>query len=245
MINGGIAPQPRSRPSRHLTLSDRETISRGLAAGLSYRRIATQLDRPVSTVSREVLRHLGLAQYRASIADEAAWERAKRPKECQLAAVTELRQLVAEKLSLQWSPEQISGWLKRRFPAERRMQVSNETIYRSLYIQARGVLKKELIQHLRSKRMMRRSNLATSQPRGQTRDAVSMPERPPEAEDRAIPGHWKGDLNTGAKNSHIATLVERHSRFTLLVQVDGKDTTNVIAGLVREAQRLPAALKGL
>lgn len=242
--NGGIAPRPRSRSSRHLTLADRETISRGIAAGLSFRRIAQQLGRSVSTVSREVARHGGRDQYRASTADEAAWEQAKRPKVCHLATSPALRQLVAEKLALQWSPEQISGWLKLRFPGDRCMQVSHETIYRSLYIQARGVLKKELMQHLRSKRMMRRSKHATSQPRGQIKDAVSIRERPPEVEDRAIPGHWEGDLITGAKNSHIATLVERHSRFTMLVQVAGKDTTSVIAGLVREAQRLPAALKG-
>jgi IS30 family transposase len=202
------------------------------------------LDRSVSTVSREVARHGGRDQYRASTADKAAWEQAKRPKVCRLATIPELRQLLAEKLALQWSPEQISGWLKLRFPGDRRMQVSHETIYRSLYIQARGVLKKELMQHLRSKRMMRRSKRATSQPRGQIKDAVSIRERPPEAEDRAIPGHWEGDLITGAKNSHIATLVERHSRFTMLVQVDGKDTTSVIASLIREAHRMPAALRG-
>ncbi|MBR9879737.1 MAG: IS30 family transposase [Gammaproteobacteria bacterium] len=242
--SGGIAPHPRSRSSRHLTLAERETISRGIATGQSFRRIAQQLGRSVSTVSREVARHVGRDRYRASTADEAAWEHAKRPKVCHLATVPELRQLVAEKLALQWSPEQISGWLKLRFPRGRRMQVSHETIYRSLYIQARGVLKKELMQHLRYKRMMRRSKLATSQPRGQIRDAVSIRERPPEAEDRAIPGHWEGDLITGARNSHIATLVERHSRFTMLVQVDGKDTTSVIAGLIREAQRLPAGLRG-
>ncbi len=196
-------------------------------------------------MSREVARHGGRDRYRASTADEAAWEDAKRPNVCHLATVPELRQLMAEKLALQWSLEQISGWLKLRFPRDRRMQVSHETIYRSLYIQARGVLKKELIQHLRYKRMtMRRSKLATSQRRGQIRDAVSIRERPPEAEDRAIPGHWEGDLITGARNSHIATLVERHSRFTMLVQVDGKDTTSVIAGLIREAQRLPAGLRG-
>ncbi|NAW34725.1 IS30 family transposase [Halomonas alimentaria] len=227
-----------------MTLAERETISRGIATGQSFRRIAQQLGRSVSTVSREVARHGGRDRYRASTADEAAWEQAKRPKVCHLETAPELRHLVAEKLALQWSPEQISGWLKLRFPRDRRMQVSHETIYRSLYIQARGVLKKELIQHLRSKRMMRRSKLATSQPRGQIRDAVSIRERPPEAEERAIPGHWEGDLITGARNSHIATLVERHSRFTMLVQVDGKDTTSVIAGLVREAQRLPAALRG-
>lgn len=242
--HGGIAPQSRSRSIRHLKLSERETISRGIAAGLSFQRIAKQLNRSVSTVSREVARHGGRDQYRASTADEAAWEQAKRPKVGHLATAPKLRELVAEKLSLQWSPEQISGWLKLRFPGDRRMQVSHETIYRSLYIQARGVLKKELMQHLRSKRIMRHSRNATSQPRGQIKDAISIRERPPEAEDRAIPGHWEGDLITGAKNSHIATLVERHSRFTVLVQVDGKDTTSVIAGLVREAQRLPTALRG-
>lgn len=241
---GGIAPQSRSRSSRHLALSERETISRGIAADMSFRRIAKQLDRSVSTVSREVARHGGRGQYRASIADKAAWEQAKRPKRCHLATAPQLRELVAEKLSLQWSPEQVSGWLKLRFPEDRRMQVSHETIYRSLYIQTRGVLKKELMQHLRSKRMMRRSKQAASQPRGQIKDAVSIRERPPEADDRAIPGHWEGDLITGAKNSHVATLVERHSRFTILVEVDGKDTTSVIAGLVREAQKLPDTLKG-
>ncbi len=241
---GGIAPQSRARSSRHLALSERETISRGIAAGLSFRHIAKQLDRSVSTVSREVARHGGRDQYRASIADKAAWERAKRPKRCHLTTVPQLRELVAEKFSLQWSPEQVSGWLKLRFPENRRMQVSHETIYRSLYIQTRGVLKKELMQHLRSKRMMRRSKHAASQPRGQIKDAVSIRERPPEAEDRAIPGRWDGDLITGAKNSHVATLVERHSRFTILVEVDGKDTTSVIAGLVREAQKLPDTLKG-
>lgn len=242
--NGGIAPQPRSRSSRHLTLAERETISLGLAAGLSFRRIAQQLGRSVSTVSREVARHGGRGKYRASAAGEAAWDQAKRPRVCHLATVPELRQLVSKKLALQWSTEQVSGWLKLRFPGDQRMQVSHETIYRSLYIQARGVLKKELMQHLRSKRMMRRSKCAMPQPRGQTKDAVSIRERPPEAEDRSIPGHWEGDLITGAKNSHIATLVERHSRFTMLVQVDGKDTASVIASLIREAQRLPAALKG-
>src|ERR1700751_160202 len=223
---GGIAPPVRRRSLRMLTLDEREDISRGIASDSSIREIAKGLQRPVSTVSREVARQGGRPLYRASEADHQAWESALRPKVCLLANHETLRMIVASKLVLDWSPEQISAWLKVRYPNNESMRVSHETIYRSLFIQARGVLKKELIQHLRSKRLIRRSrhSRADGQSRGQIVDAISIRERPAEIEDRAIPGHWEGDLLAGTKNSHIATLVERHSRFTMLVKVPSKDT---------------------
>lgn len=243
--NGGFVPATRTRSSRALALSEREEISRGLAAHQSFRQIALSLARSVSTVSREVKRHGGQDAYRASHADEQAWDWARRPKECCLAIHPRLRWLVASKLAQQWSPEQISNWLKLRFPGQETLQVSHETIYRSLFIQARGVLKKELMVHLRTRRKMRRSKLASKegQPRGQIVDAVSIRERPAEVEDRAIPGHWEGDLISGTNNSHIATLVERQSRFTLLVKVDGKDTVSVVSALSRQVRKLPANLR--
>ena len=153
--------------------------------------------------------------------------------------------IVARKLILNWSPEQISGWLKRRYPNNESMRVSHETIYRSLFIQARGVLKKELVQHLRSERLMRRSVHARAggKSHGRIVDAISIRERPAEVEDRAIPGHWEGDLLAGTSNSHIATLVERHSRFTILVKVPSKDTATVVAALSRQVRKLPASLR--
>lgn len=243
VANGGFAPPPRSRPARALTLADREEISRGLACGQSYRQIARSLARPASTISREVGRHGGPTRYRAGEADEQAWEAARRPKDCRLAIHPRLRRLVAGKLAQRWSPEQISGWLKLEFPAEESMRVSHETIYRSLFIQARGVLKKELRDHLRTGRRMRRSKLATSMPRGGITDAVSIRERPAEAEDRAVPGHWEGDLISGSNNSHVATLVERHSRFVMLVKVNGKDTANVVSALSKRVRALPGELR--
>jgi IS30 family transposase len=199
----------------------------------------------VSTVSGEVARLGGRPQYRASAADQQAWESALRPKVCLLAVHVNLRTIVASKLILDWSPEQISGWLKIQYPEDERMRVSHETIYRSLFIQARGVLKKELIQHLRSKRRIRRSRQSrvSGHRSGQIVDAISIRERPAEIEDRAIPGHWEGDLIGGTKNSHIATLVERHSRFTALVKVPSKDTATVVAALSRHVRKLPAALR--
>ena len=222
--HGGIAPAIRCRSRRVLTLAEREEISRGMASGKSIREIARGLERPASTVSREVARHGGGPVYRASEADDQAWRSALRPKTCLLGRHRKLRLLVAGKLILNWSPEQISGWLKRRYPSNESMRVSHETIYRSLFIQARGVLKKELIQHLRSKRTIRRSvhAKAAGQSRGQIVDAISISQRPAEVEDRAIPGHWEGDPLAGTGNSHIATLVERHSRFTILVKVPSK-----------------------
>ena len=243
--HGGIVPAVRRRSPRSLTLAEREDISRGIASGSSIREIARGLQRPVSTVSREVARHGGRQVYRASEADHQAWQSALRPKACLLANHRKLRTVVASKLILDWSPEQISGWLKRRYPSNESMRVSHETIYRSLFIQARGVLKKELMQHLRSKRSIRRSvhSRAAGQSRGQIVDAISISERPPEIEDRAIPGHWEGDLLSGTGNSHSATLVERHSRVTLLVKVPSKDTATVVAALSRQVRKLPASLR--
>jgi len=245
LAKGGIAPVARRRSRRTLTLNEREEISRGLAAGSSIRQIAHGLGRSPSTVSREVTRHGGPARYRASDADQAAWDRALRPKACRLATQPRLRQIVASKLALQWSPEQIANWLEQQYPDDQTMRVSHETIYRSLFIQARGVLKKELVSHLRSRRIMRRAKVATTkgQPRGQIIDAVSIRERPADVEDRAIPGHWEGDLISGARNSHIATLVERHSRFTLLVKVAGKNTSSVVDALSKQVRKLPAHLR--
>jgi IS30 family transposase len=242
---GGIAPVARRRSLLTLTLAERENISRGIACGSSLREIAKALQRAVSTVSREVARHGGRPRYRASDADQQAWESALRPKRCLLAIHVKLQEIVAGKLILNWSPEQISGWLKIQYPEDESMRVSHETIYRSLFIQARGVLKKELIQHLRFKRRIRRSRHArdSGHRSGQIVDAISIRERPAEIEDRAIPGHWEGDLIGGTKNSHIATLVERHSRFTMLVKVPSKDTATVVAALGRHVRRLPASLR--
>jgi IS30 family transposase len=242
---GGIVPAARRRSLRTLTLAEREDISRGIACGLSIREIANGLQRAVSTVSREVTRHGGRPLYRANEADHQAWESALRPKVCLLAIDEKLRTIVASKLILDWSPEQISAWLKVSYPRNESMRVSHETIYRSLFIQARGVLKKELIQHLRSKRLIRRSRHARAdgQSRGQIVDAISIRERPAEIEDRAIPGHWEGDLLSGSRNSHIATLVERHSRFTMLVKVPSKDTATVVAALSKHVRKLPASLR--
>lgn len=243
--NGGIMPIKRRRSRLALSLAEREEISRGIVAECSVREIAAKLGRAPSTVSREIERHGGRSKYRAADADCRAWEQAKRPKECLLAANAKLQMLVASKLNLDWSPEQISGWLKLKYVGNESMQISHETIYRSLFIQARGVLKKELIGHLRSRRMMRRSKKSTTegQPRGQIVDGISIRERPAEIEDRAIPGHWEGDLITGSGNTHIATLVERHSRFTMLVKVEGKDTASVVAALSKQVRKLPTELR--
>lgn len=242
---GGFVPPTRRRSRLALSVAEREEISRGIAAGDSMRGIAATLQRAPSTVSREIRRNGGRRRYRASAADESACGRARRPKRCRLAVNRRLRAIVAKKLSLEWSPEQISGWLKREYPDAPGMQISHETIYRSLFVQTRGVLKKELVRHLRTRRMMRRSKKASTrgQPRGQIIDAVSIRERPAEIEDRAVPGHWEGDLLQGSNHSHIATLVERQSRFVLLVKVDGKDTTNVVRALIKQIRCLPIELR--
>jgi IS30 family transposase len=242
---GGIPPAARHRSRLALTLAEREDISRGIASGSSLREIAQRLDRAASTVSREIIRHGGHPAYRAHEADHQAWDSALRPKRCLLAVNRKLRNIVASKLVLDWSPEQISGWLKTEYPDNESLRVSHETIYRSLFIQARGVLKKELMDHLRSKRRMRRSRHASAsgQSRGQIVDAVSIRERPAEVEDRAIPGHWEGDLLAGGKNSYMATLVERHSRFLMLLKVPSKDTAVVVAALSQHVRKLPATLR--
>jgi IS30 family transposase len=243
--HGGIAPPIRRRSPTALTAQEREDISRGIASGCSMRVIAQRLSRACSTVSREVARHGGRAQYRANEADQQAWESALRPKPCLLATHDKLQGIVASKLVQDWSPQQVSGWLKMEYPNDESLRVSHETIYRSLFIQARGALKKELIQHLRSKRRIRRSRHSSvhGHSQGKIVDAISIRERPAEVEDRAIPGHWEGDLLRGARNSHVATLVERHSRFCMLVKVSGKDTATVVAALSQHVRQLPATLR--
>jgi IS30 family transposase len=244
-LHGGFVPAVRQRSLLPLTLPEREDISRGISSGSSIRKIAELLDRAASTVSREVTRHGGRPEYRANEADSQAWESALRPNRCLLAIHEKLQEVVASQLMLDWSPEQISGWLKTQYPHDESMRVSHETIYRSLFIQARGALKKELVGHLRSKRRIRRSQHAgvSGQSSGQIVDAISIRERPAEIEDRAVPGHWEGDLLSGSRNSHIVTLVERHSRFTTLLKVPSKDTAVVVAALTRHARKLPAALR--
>ena len=244
VLNGGIAPAARRRAAVALRLEEREEISRGIAAGRSMRRIAAGLGRTPSTVSREVRRNGGWGGYRASEADGRAWSRGLRPKPCRLASHPELRWRVAQKLALQWSPKQISGWLKREFAPDQDMQVSHETIYRSLFVQARGVLKRELMAHLRTARQMRQAKGGTAKNGlGQIADAVSIRERPAEAEDRAVPGHWEGDLLSGGNNTHIATLVERQTRFAMLIKVPSKDTVSVVGALAKHVRKLPAELR--
>lgn len=242
---GGIVPPPRRRSSRALQMEHREEISRGIAADDSAQRIAARLQRATSTITREIARNGGRSAYRASEADSLAWDRARRPKRCRLASNPELRYLVAGKLSAYWSPEQIAGWLKQEFPTDPSMHVSHETIYRTLFVQARGALKKELIAHLRTVRRLRRPNgvAHSSGLRGQIVDAVSIRERPAEADDRAVPGHWEGDLLCGGKNTYIATLVERHTRFAMLIKVPGKDSASVVCELSKHVRKLPLELR--
>jgi IS30 family transposase len=241
---GGIPPAERRRSPLALTLAEREEISRSLAVGHSIRSIAGLLKRAPSTISREINRNGGQEGYRASCADSAAWDRAHRPKRCKLADNPTLARAVASKLQSQWSPEQIAGWLKHTYPGSDGYHVSHETIYRSLYIQARGALKKELLAHLRRTRVMRRSRHHTQKTanHGRITDTVSISERPATVEDRAVPGHWEGDLMFGSRNSQIATLVERHTRYVMLVKVASKDTETVINALIKNARQLPQDL---
>ena len=242
---GGIRPPERRRSRLAMTLAEREEISRGLKAKLSFRSIARQLRRAPSTISREVGRNGGRRVYRAASADLAAGDRARRPKPCKLAGQPQLCQTIAEKLVRKWSPQQIAGWLKREHPNDEGARVSHETIYRSLFIQARGVLKKELLAHLRATRAIRRSRHASLKRDGlgQIKDAISIRERPAAVEDRAIPGHWEGDLIAGSKNSFIATLVERRTRYVMLAKVGGKETQTVVAALTTQVQHLPRELR--
>jgi IS30 family transposase len=241
---GGIAPAERRRSSRVLSFGEREEISRGIAAGEAFRCIAKKLDRAVSTVSQEVARHGGRRHYRATQADWAAWESARRPKPCLLSCNRQLQRVVAVKLKQDWSPQQIAGWLKEQYPGHPEMWVSHETIYRSLFVQARGALKKELIGHLRSRRRIRRPRHAVD---GRTAErivgAVPIRERPAEVEDRAVPGHWEGDLVEGSRGTFIATLVERQSRFVVLVKLPEKRTEVVVDALIKAVRKLPVALR--
>lgn len=242
---GGIRPAVRTRSRLALALSEREEISRGLRAQLPLRAIARQLRRAPSTISREVRRNGGRIGYRATRSDQAAWDRALRPKPCKLACQRALCRTVSARLERKWSPQQIAGWLKREYPDDEHRRVSHETIYRSLFIQTRGVLKKELLAHLRATRAIRRSRHASLKRDGlgQIKDAVSIRERPASVDERAVPGHWEGDLIEGSRNSYIATLVERHSRYVILAKVPNKTTESVVAALVRQVQHLPRELR--
>ena len=241
---GGFTPVERKRSRLALTLAEREEISRSLVAGHSIRFIAYRLERSPSTVSREVTRNGGRRCYRAVLADKRAWRKALRPKPCKLVLNGRLRQAVIFKLQRHWSPEPIAGWLKCKHPAREAMHVSHETIYKTLYVQARGALKKELVQYLRSKRQLRGSRYrkANKDPRGQIKDAVSISERPACVEDRAVPGHWEGDLICGPNHSFIATLVERHSRYVMLAKLSGRHTEAVVNALIKQSKKLPNEL---
>ena len=242
--SGGIRPAQRQRSRLALTMAEREEISRSIVTGHSIRSIAEKLGRSPSTVSREIKRNGDRQNYRANQADRAAWERAHRPQPCKLVKNSSLALAVATKLQSSWSPEQIAGWLKFSYPEQEDYQVSHETIYRSLYIQARGALKKELLAHLRRTRVMRRSRHHTQKKdnHGRITDAVSISERPAIAEDRAVPGHWEGDLIAGSNNSYIATLVERHTRYVMLMKVADRKTETVINALIKHSKRLPDEL---
>lgn len=241
--HGGVAPRPRRRAPQTLQTTDREEISRGLAAGWSLRQIARQVQRAPSSVSREVARHGGRQRYRAASADRRAWTWARRPKPCRLATQHWLRHAVARKLARAWSPAQISGWLRRTYPGDATRQVSHETIYCSLFVQSRGVLKRTLQSHLRRPRPVRRAQRSAALARrGQRIDGLSIRQRPAAAEDRAVPGHWEGDLLMGARHTPVMTLVERASRYVLLARVPAADTASVVRVLTRQARRLPRHL---
>ena len=241
---GGIRPPGRRRRATALTLAEREEISRALMVGQSMRSVAARLGRAPSTISREISRNGGQDGYRAALAEGAAWDRSLRPKRCKLVKNRALAGLVADMLRMLWSPEQIAGWLKHTYPNDPSLHVSHETIYRSLFIQARGALKKELLDHLRRTRGMRRSRSYTQKTaiHGQIADAVSISQRPASVEDRAVPGHWEGDLVFGSGNSQIATLVERQTRYVMLVKLEGKDSQTVVNALIKNARKLPQEL---
>jgi IS30 family transposase len=241
--HGGIEPRTCCRRSTALSIEEREEISRGLANNHSIRSIALHLGRSASTISREISRNGGLSRYRAMDADRSAWKRAARPKPCRLALNTELKGIVTQKLSEDWSPEQIVNWLKLVYADNVNMQVSHETIYRSLFIQTRGLFRKDLRDHLRSKRKFRHSRNHRAGSRGQIVDGISIRERPAAVEDRAVPGHWEGDLICGSKNSYIATVVERQTRFTILVKVESKNTEHVVGALSEQMKKLPVLLQ--
>jgi IS30 family transposase len=237
---GGIRPPDRRRSRSALSLAEREEISRGVVAGRSVRALAKAMGRAPSTISREITRNGGSGRYRAAAADKRAWKRALRPKLCKLAINSQLRQSVAAKLERNWSPEQIAGWLKHLHPESEALRVSHETIYRSLYVQARGVLKKQLVAHLRRHRSIRHSRHATL--KGRLANSISIRERPASADDRAVPGHWEGDLLLGSNSSQIITLVERHSRYLMLAKIPNRETQTVVNALIKQARKLPDEL---
>ncbi len=241
---GGVRPRVRHRSSRHLSLVEREEISRGVAAGDSLRMVATRLRRAPSTVSRELARNGGRYRYRAHRADRAAVRRARRPKSSKLANNPELRAVVEEKLGLWWSPQQVVLWLKRTYPCDQEMWVSHETIYLSLFIQGKGALRRELTDCLRTGRAYRRPKTKRAPSgKGQIVDPVMISERPAEVEDRAVPGHWEGDLLMGKRQTAIGTLVERHTRYVMLFGLpDGNTAEAVRAALAETVQRLPQHL---
>ena len=241
--HGGIRPRVRHRSRLSLSPGEREEISRGLAANHSLRSIAEALGRSPSTISREVKRNGGVRRYRATVADQAAWKRSKRPKPYALATNVRLKALVTRKLTEDWSPEQIAGWLRLKYPHDERLRVSHETIYKSLFIQTRGLFKKQLRSHLRTKRKFRHSKAHRAGSRGQIVNSIPIRDRPADIEDRAVPGHWEGDLIRGANNSHIATVVERQSRFTILVKVKNKSTEEVVSALSAQMGQLPKLLQ--
>jgi IS30 family transposase len=244
LATGGIRPARRHRSTLALSLSEREEISRGIVAGHSIRCIARTVGRAPSTISRELRRNGGRQRYRACQADQAAWHRALRPKRCKRVTNPALARIVAAKLRSLWSPEQIAGWLKCTYPDDESFQVSHETIYRSLFVQARGALKKELLQHLRRTRTLRRSRHFTQKTpdHGRIKDTVPIRQRPAEAEDRAVPGHWEGDLLCGTRSSQILTLVERHSRYVMLARLPSKNPALVVDTLIKLARKLPREL---
>ncbi len=245
VYHGGIKPRERVRTKGQLSLSEREEISLNLVLGKSIRSIARQLGRAPSTISREVKRNGGASKYRATKAERSAWRRAKRPKPSKFEQNEILVDIVIEKLREYWSPEQIAGWLKQAYPTNKALNVSHETIYKSLYIQGKGLFRKELMNHLRTRRKLRHSKQHV---RGNKfvkpfADGLSISERPAEVEDRAIPGHWEGDLIQGSRQSYIATLVERQTRFTIMVKVPGKETLPVVSALSEQMFQLPNLLK--
>ena len=234
---GGIRPDPRCRSADRLSFAEREEISRGLAADLSFRAIAAGLGRAASTISREVGANGGRRRYRAAAADAQAWARATRPKRCKLAGNPVLAGIVAEKLRRRWSPEQIAGWLKLTYPDDPEMHVSHESIYRTLFIQSRGALRRELTAYLRTGRVIRRAK-GTRLPdgRGGRPGILNISERPAEVDDRAVPGHWEGDLVFGKQMSPIATLVERTTRYVILVALpSGNHKADVVADALAAA----------
>ncbi len=238
---GGVRPEPRTRSPRHLSLTEREEISRGVAAGVSLRMVAVRLGRAPSTVSRELARNGGRHRYRAHHADRAALRRARRPKPSKLAENPELRAIVEEKLEDWWSPQQVARWLRRSYPDNQEMYVSHETIYLSLFVQGKGALRRELAQSLRTGRAYRRPKVKRAPSgKGKIVDPVMISERPAEVEDRAVPGHWEGDLLMGRRQTAIGTLVERHTRYVMLFPLpDGNTAETVRDALTETVQRLP------